>query len=140
MKTPAAPFKVGMDTALRASAALTAAGAPRIYTEVPSAKPGAVSLPYVVIGQDQVLPEDTGCGVEAEVNSTVQWWSKLSAPDGGAQARAIGAAILAALAADGFPVAGWRMTAVAVESERYVTDPDQSIHGIADLRFDLTEA
>lgn len=137
MRSPAAPYLAAVDAALRTSSALVAAmvGAARIYTEVPTNAP----LPYVVIGRDEIQLEDLGdCGSEAEVTSVIGVWSRTDPPDKGAQARAIGKAIIAALNVE-LAIAGWDVDLWKVESERYSTDPDQSTKGIIELRYLLTE-
>jgi hypothetical protein len=137
MLSPAAAFRTTEEAALRASGALAAAmgGTARLYHEVPANAP----LPYVVLGQHQVLLTDgDDCADEAEVFATVAFWSRPAAPDGGAQARAIGAAIVAALAVE-LTVAGWDVDLWEVISEQYSTDPDQSTRGVVELRYLLTE-
>lgn len=136
MNSPAAPFKLAQEAGFRAAADLAAAmgGTVRLYTEVPEGAP----LPYVVNGNDQVILEDTGCGVEAEVFSTVTLWSRTTpALDKGAQARAIGAALIAA--AEALTVEGWDVDLFELTSERYSTDPDQSTRGVIEFRHLLTE-
>lgn len=138
MNSPAGPWKVAYEAVLRASAALrTAMDLPqaRIYTDVPE----KAKLPYVVIGDDQVIPESgEGCADEAEIFTTINLWSRTAPPDKGVQARAMGAAVIAALATD-LAVAGWDVDVWEVQSERYSTDPDQSTHGVIVFRHLLTE-
>jgi hypothetical protein len=137
MPSPAGPYKTAQEAALRASADLQAAmgGSVRIYTEVPA---GAV-LPYIVLGNDQIILETSpGCADEAEVVSTVTWWSRLSTLDKGVQARAMGSAIVDALNME-LTVAGWDVVEWQSQSEHYLTDPDQSTKGIAVIRHLLTE-
>ena len=137
MGSPAGPFKAAQETALRASAGLMSAmglGTARIYTEAP---PNAV-MPYVVIGEDQILlDQSSDCADEAEIISTVHVWSRVSPLDKGVQARAMGSAIID----DGLAltIAGWDVVESDLQSETYVTDPDQSTHGVLVLRYLLTE-
>lgn len=137
MPSPAGPYKVAQEAALRTSSALAMAMGPvlRLYTEVqPDAK-----LPYVVLGNDQILIEtNPGCADEAEVISTVTWWSRTSPTDKGVQARAMGSAIIDALNVQ-LTVAGWDVDEWEVQSEQYLTDPDLSTKGIAVIRHLLTE-
>lgn len=141
MHSPAGPFKVSQEAALRASSGLAQAmtagdsgAVSRIYTEVPTNAP----TPYVVIGDDQVLIFVSDCGSEAEIFSTVHLWSRTNPLDKGVQARAIGSEIIgvlnAALVLTGWVIDEWEMT-----SERYVTDPDGSTHGIIEFRYQLTQ-
>lgn len=137
MPSPAQAYKTAQEAALRASAALAAAmgGTVRLYTEVPT---GAV-LPYVVLGNDQIILENGDCGMEAEVTSTVTLWSKAAPLDKGAQARAMGAAIIDALNLQ-LTVTGWTVDEWDVQSEQYLTDPDQSSKGVLILRHLLTQS
>jgi hypothetical protein len=135
-RSPAGAFKTAQEAALRASADLkTAMGLTiaRIYTEVPANAP----LPYVLIGQDQVLLDDEGCATEAEIFSTVGLWSRASPLDKGDQARAIGDAIIAALAVE-LTIVGWDVDLALMQSETYATDPDQSTHGTLVFHYLLT--
>lgn len=137
MPSPAQPFKTAQEVALRASAALASAmgGSVRIYTEVPPNAP----LPYVVIGNDDIQQEPPGdCATEAEVTSTIGVWSRTSPLDKGAQARAIGAAIIDALNAQ-LTVTGWDVDLWELQSEQYSTDPDQSTKGVLVFHYLLTE-
>ena len=135
MSSPAAAYHSAQDAALRASADLaTAMGTIRLYTEVPPNAP----LPYVVLGQDQVLIENDDCADEAEVISTINIWSRVKPLDKGAQARAIGSAVIGALNLQ-LTVTGWDVDVWEVQSESYSTDPDQSSHGVLVLRHLLTK-
>lgn len=141
MPSPAGPFKLAQEAALRGSAALaTAAGAAlRIYTEVPVAGPSGVPLPYLVTGQDQIILEADGdCADEAEIFASVGLWSRTDPLDKGAQCRAMGSAAIDALNV-ALSIDGWEVVVWELVSERYVTDPDQSTHGILDFRYLLTE-
>lgn len=141
MHSPAGPFKVSQEAALRASSALAvimSAPSPqpvsRIYTEVPI----NAAMPYIVLGDDQVLLENYICANQAEIYSTVHLWSMTSPLDKGAQARAMGSEIIGilnqALALDGWVIDEWEL-----ESERYVTDPDGSTHGFIAFHYQLTQ-
>jgi hypothetical protein len=138
MNSPAAPFKAAQKAALRGSAALLSAtglAKPRVLTEVEPNEP----VPYTVIGQVQVLLEENElCADEAEIFATVDWWSRTTPRDEGAQAQAMGAAIIAALNA-ALAVTGWEVVVWELQSETYVTDPDQSTHGQAVFHYLLTE-
>lgn len=137
MPSPATAFKAAQEAALRGSADLkTAMGlaTARIYTEAPTNAP----VPYVVIGLDQVLIEQNeGCADEAEIFATVSWWSRVSPLDKGAQARAMGEAIVDALNLQ-LTITGWTVDVWELQQERYVTDPDQSTHGLAEFHYQLT--
>lgn len=128
-----------MEAALRGSAALATAMATAgkgIVTEAPA----GIAMPYVLIGNDQILLENgEDCADEAEVFCTVQWWSRTSgALDKQAQARAMGAAIIAALNV-ALTISGWDCVVWEMQDENYGTDPDQSTHGRAVFHYQLTE-
>lgn len=136
MGSPAQPFKVAQEAALRASSDLTTAmgGKVRIYTEVPPNAP----LPYIVIGGDQIILENDVCADEAEIFSTVNLWSRTNPLDHGVQARAIGSEVITALNQQ-LNLSGWTVDEWTVQSERYVTDPDGSSHGIITFQYLITE-
>lgn len=137
MPSPADPFKIAQEAALRASAALATAmgGTVRIYTEVPTNAP----LPYVVLGDDQVLLDTSSdCADEAEIFSTVGLWARKTPPDKGAQARAMGSAVVDALNIE-LTITGWTVDLAESQSESYSTDPDQSTKGVLVFRYLLTE-
>jgi hypothetical protein len=138
MPSPAAAFYSAQDTALRGSAGLVAAmgvAGKGILTEAPTNQ----ALPYVLFGQNQVLIEQNeGCGDTAEIFATVSWWSRKAPLDRGAQARAMGAAIIDALNGE-LSLDGWAVDVWELQQERYVTDPDQSTHGIAEFHYLLSE-
>lgn len=136
MSSPAAAFHAAQDAALRASSALaTAMGVAAVpLVEV---QPNQVP-PYVVGGQYQVILENTDCAAQAEIYSTVTWWSRTAARDHGAQARAMGAAIVAALNAE-LSVAGWYVVVWELQSEDYVTQADQSTRGRAVFHYLLSQ-
>jgi hypothetical protein len=137
MTSPAGPFKVAQEAALRASAALATAmgGTVRLYTEVPANAP----LPYIVIGQDDVSLEPAGdCATEAEITSTLTLWSRTSPLDKGVQARAIGSAVIGALNAE-LTITGWDVDLWELQGESYSTNADQSARGVVVLHYLLTE-
>lgn len=97
------------------------------------------AVPYVVFGQNQIiLDQFEGCGYTAEIFATVHWWSRTSPLDKGAQARAMGSAIIDALNLE-LAMTGWTVDLWELQQERYVTDPDQSSHGMADFHYLLTQ-
>lgn len=138
MSSPALPFKVSEEAALRASAALKAAMGlteVRLYTEVPKNAP----LPYVVIGQHEIDDLSDGCGGAHSIVSTVQWWTKeVGVSKGSTAVRQQGAAILAALFEE-LTIVGHKTVLVEMEEpESYGTDPDQSSRGRVVLRYETT--
>lgn len=135
--SPAAAFHATQEAALRGSAWLKSAmslATARIYTVVPA----NATMPYVVLGEDQVFSFDNGCGSEGEIFATVNWWSKPSPPDSGSQARAMGAAIIGVLDT-ALALVGHTVDVHEVDDETYVTDPDGSTHGRAVFHYLTTE-
>jgi len=138
MPSAAEAFKVAEDAAVRGSAALVSAmglGGKGILTEVPT----NVTPPYVVMGEHQIIiSQNPGCADEAEVFATIHWWSRPANPDKQAQARAMGAAIAAAVQLE-LTLTGWDVDDWQPQDERYSTDPDHSTHGILSTRYLLTQ-
>lgn len=134
MPSPAGPFHVAQEAALRAHAGLIAVLNPfKLYTTTPkNATPD-----YVVIGEDQVFYETSGCAGEGEIFATVQVWTRPNPPQG-ADARTIGAEIIAALNTE-LSLTGHDVDVWELESETYVTDPDHSTHGRFVFHYLTTE-
>ncbi len=136
MPSPAKPFHVGQQAAIRASAAVVAAmgqADPRVFVAVPTnAKP-----PYVKIGEDDVDYDASGCGGEGEIIATVSVWSRPDPPQG-SSARDIGAALVAALAVP-FAIDGHTIDVAELEGETYATDPDHSTRARLVFRYLTTE-
>lgn len=135
MSTLAEAFSAGQEAVLRAAPALaTAMGltTARLYTVVPPDAP----LPYVVLGDDQILGDDTDCAEGAEIFATVHVWAKPNPPSS-ALARQIGGALKTILTA-AFAVAGYVLDDWTLETETYVTDPDGSTHGRLVFKYLVT--
>lgn len=138
MNSPAVPFKLAEEAALRGSVALrTAMGLSlaRIYYEAPENAP----LPYVVLGDHEISDDSDGCGDAHTIISTVRWWTKIVGDMKGSDvARQMGAAIIAALlrelAIEGHVTVLWEMEV----PETYGTDPDQSSRGRVTFRYETT--
>lgn len=138
MSSPALPFKVAEEAALRASAALKVAmglATVRLYTEVPK----NALLPYGVIGQHEIDDLSEDCGGAHSIVSTIQWWTKdVGATKGSVAVRQQGAAIIAALFVE-LAITGHATTMVEMEEpESYGTDPDQSSRGRVVFRYETT--
>jgi hypothetical protein len=134
MSALAEPLHEAVEAALRVSTALEAAmGTMRLYTVVPA---NAI-LPYIVIGDDQLIGDDTDCADGAEAFVTVNVWTKPNPPQG-QTCRTICDLIRdilnAPLDVDGHEVVDWQF-----EGMNFITDPDQSSHGIARFRYLITE-
>lgn len=133
MTNLAEAFADAQETAVRGSAGLrTAMGltAVRFYD---GDVPNNAALPYVVGGDDLVTETPNACGAEGEIFSTVEWWSKPE-PNSNRQARAMGTALKAVLAAN-LTVTGHTVDEFEIQSEIYRTDPDGSTKGQLIIRY-----
>ena len=137
MNSPALPFKIALETALRACLPLKAAmgGTVRIYTEVPQNAP----LPYVVLGADEITGDHDPCGDQHEIVSTVQWWAKeVAGEPGSLVVRKMGCAIIGAMLAE-LPIVGHSTDLWEMETpETYGTDPDGSSRGRMAARYETS--
>jgi hypothetical protein len=136
MGTLAEAFSVGQEAMLRSSTALRAAmglDKARIYN---GPVPANAVLPYVVLGEDQILGDDIECAESAEIHSTVHVWSRPEPPTA-AEAKRIGDTLIGLLkrplVVGGYVVDEWQL-----ESARYNTDPDGSTHGWLSFRYLIT--
>jgi hypothetical protein len=135
MSALAEPLHEAIEAALRASTALEAATATPfpLFTVVPTNQ----SPPYIVIGDDQLLGDDTDCADGAEAFVTVNVWTKPNPPQG-QSCRTICDLIRdilnAPLDVDGHEVVDWQ-----VESLNFITDTDGSTHGICRFRYLISE-
>lgn len=135
MASPAQELHAARDAALRASTDLAyAMGGVKLFTAPPTNK----TPPYVLHGEDTAIPSFGQCADEAEILSTVHWWSKPSTNDDQAEARAMGAAIVPVLTGLQF-LPTYEIVETIIEAEEYRTDPDGSTHGIARARHLMTE-
>lgn len=131
MSDPAAALNAAIEAALRASTDLAGI---RIYNGVVPER--ASPLPYVIIGEDQVIGDDEECTTASEVFATVHAWSKPEPPSA-TEARDIGAAIRAALTAS-LTVTGHEVVDFEFQDARYNTDSDGSTHMAAVFHYFLT--
>jgi hypothetical protein len=128
---PGAAFNVAQDAALRASPDLVALfnGAPRIFGVVPQNAP----LPYVRIGDDQIIEDGIECLGGSEIISLVHVWSRPD-PPGVILGRQIAGVIRAVLYAD-LGIAGHDTILWEFEDTRHLTDPDGSSHAVLTFRY-----
>jgi hypothetical protein len=124
-----------MATALKASTDLATAmgGSVRLFRGVIEER---AALPYVLIGEDQVIGDDEECGPASEVFATVNAWSKPN-PPGASQIRLMGAAIRAALTT-ALSVTGHEVVDWEFQDANYSTDPDGSSRMRAVFHYFLT--
>lgn len=132
MSDPASALLTTLEATLRGSAALATAmgGSVRLYAgPIPTNAP----LPYVAIGDDQVIDDSDECQDGSEIFAKVHAWSRPEPPSA-TQARSIAAAVRAALKApialEGFETVEW-----AFVDALHLTDPDGSTHVVLTFRY-----
>jgi hypothetical protein len=134
MADPAAAFHAAQDAALRASpdlAALFPGGVARIYSVVPQNAP----LPFIRIGDDQIIEDSTDCASSSLIYAAVHIWSKPDPPS--AQlGRQIAGVIRAVLAEVVIP--GWDTEVALFVDARHLTDPDGSSHAVLSFHYATT--
>lgn len=117
MSDPSLPLQDALIKALRANGVLPAVVAGRVYDQVP----GLPTYPLVTLGDCQVLPDKAECIDGVEMFPQVDVWSRKV---GYAEAKEIGAAIVAALDDQPLSVAGFNVTVFELSSAQYMRDPD----------------
>ncbi|MEF2550001.1 DUF3168 domain-containing protein [Aurantimonas sp. A2-1-M11] len=111
-------------------AALTAAdvAGDRVYDRPPASP----VFPYVVIGDEQVIDTSGTCGEAFDVFVDVHVWSRASSS---AEAKTIGAQVAGTLATE-LTIADFRVVIGALETARYLKDPDGiTTHGVITFRY-----
>ena len=143
MSDPALALQNAIEAALRDDATLQAlfGGTVRLYTLTATLDDrGEARFPHIVIGQDQVIGDDTVCGEASEVSVTVHAYARESRPsETRAKCKAIAGAIRAALTRK-LTLVGHVMDDWTFESARHLTDPDGlTAHAVLDFTY-LTSA
>ena len=108
----------------------------RSYDVAPVNKPP----PYIVIGDDDLLPIQAEGFELGEVDATIHIWS-LPDPPSKAEAKAMGAVVVALLTAP-FATPGLTLYAAELQRARYLTDPSDGLttHGVVTIRFTTAPA
>lgn len=139
MADPAAAFHAALDAALRGSPPLQAlfpGGVVKLYSVVPQNAP----LPFIQIGQDQVLEDSTDCIDGSDLFAAINVWSKPDPPDvqlGRQIAAAIRATLIPALDTPGLTVPGFDIPLAVFVDTKHLTDPDGSSHAVLMFHFSL---
>lgn len=136
MADPGEAFHVAQDAALRGSdelAALWPGGVARIYSVVPQNAP----LPFVRIGDDQIIEDSDECLSGSEIFATVHVWTSPEPPDV-QLGRRIAGVIRDALAAD-IGLNGFDTVLFAFVETRHLTDPDGTSHALLVFRYLVTD-
>jgi hypothetical protein len=138
MSDPRLALHDGILGVLKASAAVSALVAQRVYDGVPVNAP----RPYLKIDAGQLLPDKADCVDGASVVVTVHAWSNGPAT---VEIKQLADAVIAALDADEFgdpripAVAGHRVVSLELEQAESVEDPDpETQHAVIVFRA-LTE-
>ena len=136
MSDPSLALQNAMETALRASPALAEAMGGRVRLYTLSANDNA-PYPYIVIGEDQVIGDETECAASSEAFTTVHVWSRVEddVSASRAQAKTI-AGIVRTILNVALPLAGFVVTDWRFETARHLTDPDQrTAHSVVEHRY-----
>lgn len=141
MSDPSLPLQNAVEAALRASAPLATAmgGKVRVYTLAP---PDGAPFPYIVIGEDQIIGDETECAASSEAYLTTHVWSRIDddVAASRAQAKTI-AGLVRVILNTGLTVSGFETTDHGFENTRHLTDPDlRSAHSVVVHRFLLDPA
>lgn len=136
MTDPSLPLQIAIEAALRASHALAQAmgGRVRVYSLAP---PADAPFPYVTIGEDQVIGDDTECAESSEVFTTIHIWARVDddVSDSRAQGKRIGS-VVRALINRHLNVEGFAVTECEFRQARHLTDPDRrTAHTIIEHRL-----
>lgn len=136
MSDPSLALQNAMEAALRSSPALAEAMGGRVRLYTLSAGDNA-PFPYIVIGEDQIVGDETECAASSEAFTTVHVWSRVEddVSASRAQAKAIAALVRTILNAP-LPLAGFVVTDWRFETARHLTDPDQrTAHSVVEHRY-----
>jgi len=131
MSDPAVAFHAAQDAALRASAELAAlfpGGVVRVYSVVPQNAP----LPFIRIGDDQVLEDGDECVSGSEIFAAVHVWTAPDPPDVQLGRRIAG--VVRATLVD-LVLAGFDLVLGEFVDTRHLTDPDGSSHAVLGFRY-----
>lgn len=137
MSDPALALQDGIETALRASAALKSAmglAVVRLYT---LSAPVGAPLPHIVIGDDQIIDDATECLDSSEVFTTIHVFARVDADVAASrrQAKSIAGVIRAVLQST-LTVTGFSLVQQDFETTRHTTDPDGlTSHSVVTHRF-----
>jgi len=125
-------FAVAQAAALRGSGALaTAMGLAQVLAY--EIAPTNAAMPYVLIGDDQVIDDGDDCQDGSEIFSTVHLWSRPNPPSR-VQARRMEAVVRSLLAAD-LAIAGHETILAEYQDSRFLPDPGGATHVVMTFRY-----
>jgi len=138
---PDKPLQEAVFAALKASSAVsTLVGSKGVYDSVPKPKTGEteeayqrrVPMPYVTIGDDDIVDDSTGCFAAWDCEVTVHVWSRKV---GKTEAKSVGGAVYDALNVE-LVIAGFVCTEFEFRDAIYFADPDGvTTHGVIKFRY-----
>jgi hypothetical protein len=138
MADPAAAFHTAQDAALRGSHELQVLfGGPGVPVRLYSVVPQNAPLPFIRIGDDQILEDSTDCASGSEIFAQVHVWTKPDPPDV-QLGRQMAGVIRDVLAAD-LGLAGFDTVLALFVDTRHLTDPDGSSHAVMMFHYFTTE-
>lgn len=136
MSDPSLALQKAVDAALRASTALAQAmdGRVRLY---PLAPPENAPFPYITIGEDQIIGDETECLDSSEAYTTIHVWARIENDVSASrdQAKRIGAIVRSAINRN-LNIAGFEVVECEFRTAQHLTDPDRrTAHTIIEHRL-----
>lgn len=128
MSDPSLELQSAIVNALKDSAGLTSLVNKRVFDPAPK----NAQLPYITLGDMQVLPDKAECIDGTEVFPQIDAWASVNDP---AQIKQIGKAIVAALDDQALTVTGYNLVIFELQNLQYLRDPDgQTRHAVLTFR------
>lgn len=140
MTEPSLAIQDAQEAELRSNALVKAEfrlGNPNVFTLTATKE---ARFPYIIIGQDQVVGDDTECADSSEVTSDIHIYAREATyPESRAKAKALAGAVKKALTKK-LTLAGHVMDDWIHEGTRHLTDPDPTTaHSIVTITYLTTE-
>ena len=134
MSDPSLAIQNAIEAALRASPAISGAFSPSNVRLYPLSPPTPPIVPHILIGDDQVMGEDTECGAGSEIAVTVHVYAReTTQADSRTKAKTIAGAIRTTLTKQ-LTLVGHVMDDWLFEDIQHLTDPSDLVaHSI--VRF-----
>lgn len=137
MADPALAVQESIEAALRASGALKAAMGLATVRLFPLSPPDKAPFPHLVIGEDQIIEDETECSAGSEVYTTVHVWARVdeSISESRAQAKRIAGVVRSVINRD-LVIAGFELVECRFQTTRHLTDPDRrTAHAVVEHRL-----
>lgn len=136
MSDPSLALQKAVDAALRASTTLRQAMGEtvRLYSLAP---PDNAPFPYITIGEDQIVGDETECVESSEAYTTIHIWARVDNDVSASrdQAKRIGAIVRATINRQ-LNIAGFEVVECEFQNARHLTDPDRrTAHTIIEHRL-----